>query len=122
MEPGQEHAGHGWWVSFFSLPSLISPSSTHEPVLSKNSSQFPYLGLQSDFPVYIVENTHLPSADLKKKKNQNNYKTKHHYNKKLFLPLSPSQEHDDVPVCIICKNSDNQVSEADEALPYVQVT
>lgn len=41
---------------------------------------------------------------------------------KLFLPSSPSQEHDDVPVYIICKKFDNQVSEADETLPYVQVT
>lgn len=74
--------GHGQRVSFSSLPSFISPSSTHEPVLSKNSSQFPYLGLQSDFPVYVVENTHLPSADLKKNKptiNPNTTTTKNYF-------------------------------------------
>lgn len=98
--------------AIFNLPFFHSWTCSR-----KNSSPFPYLGLQPDSPVYTLENTHLPSANFKK-----NYKTKHHYNKKLFLPLSPSQEHDDVPVYIICKNSDNQLSEADEALPYVQVT
>lgn len=52
------------WVS--SLLSLISPFSIHEPVLTKNISQFPYLGPWSDSTAYNQENTRLPSVDLKK--------------------------------------------------------
>lgn len=74
MEPGQEHTAHGGQVSFFSLTALISPSSTREPVLTKNSSQFPYLGPWSNSLVYILENTHVPSADLGKKKKRKKLK------------------------------------------------
>lgn len=60
--------------AIFNLPFFHSWTCSR-----KNSSPFPYLGLQPDSPVYILENTHLPSANFKKKTIKPNTTTTKNY-------------------------------------------
>lgn len=74
---------HGKQVNFFSLSSLISPSSTHEPALTKNSSISRIL--VCDLTLQFASQRMLISPEVTLEKNSKKNQTKEHNNKNYFF-------------------------------------